>query len=380
MTVDSTPKANRGWPDESSPAAGALAGLAGGSSLSANRKDDHIRLAMQQQHEPEKHSDFDDIEFIHHALSGINISDVHLDVRVGNTTWDTPLYINAMTGGTDQALTVNRTLAQAAARTQTTMSSGSLGIALDHPETRESFTVLRDENPNGFLIANIGAGRPLSDAQRAVELLDADALQVHINPVQETIMPEGSRNFGSWLDDLAEIVERLEVPVIVKEVGFGLSKKTLQILREIGVETADVAGTGGTNFARIEASRRTDGYDDLLDYGQSTACCLLDAPEFTTLLASGGVRSPIDAVKALALGASAVGIAGRILRVAVDGSSETVVEHLEWWLTRIAELSALLGASHPVALRQTDVLLRGGVREFCMLRGIDAAAYSRRSV
>ncbi len=353
---------------------------AGGAGLTASRKDDHIKFALEQQNEAPQRSDFDAVEFVHHALSGINVENVSRVTAVGDMVWASPLYINAMTGGTETALRVNRALAQAAAETGTTLASGSLGIALDHPETRDSFEVLRAENPNGFVLANIGAGRGVDDALRAVEMLEADALQIHINAVQETVMPEGSRDFGTWLEGIAQIAQALPVPVIAKEVGFGLSRRTLNQLREAGIDIADVSGKGGTNFARIEAERRSDGYDDLIDWGQSTVACLLDAPEFGTLLASGGVRSPVDAVKALALGAAAVGIAGRILRVAIDGDAHEVVQQLEWWNTRVSELSALLGAETPAELTHTDVLLRGAVREFCELRGIDAAAYARRSV
>ncbi|MGO1434614.1 MAG: type 2 isopentenyl-diphosphate Delta-isomerase [Canibacter sp.] len=349
------------------------------SELSANRKDDHIRLAMEQQNDAPEHQDFDDVEFIHHALSGVNIDEVSLPVTVGNMLWKQPFYINAMTGGTETAARVNAALAEAAAHTGTTVSSGSVSIALDNPELANTFRVLRTANPNGTVIANIGAGRSIDDAKRAIDLLEADALQVHLNAVQETVMPEGSRNFGDWRAILEEIVHGLDVPIIVKEVGFGISRRTLEQLRDIGVEIADVSGSGGTNFARIEGARRDDGFDDLTHFGQSAVACLLDAPEFPTLLASGGVRSPIDAVRSLALGAKAVGIAGRVLRVAINGDSTEVVKHLEWWQARIAELCALLGATTPAALGRSDLLLRGHVREFCELRGIDAAAYSRRS-
>lgn len=342
------------------------------------RKDDHIRLALEQQPLTQR-SEFDDIEFVHHALSGINREEVRLETRVADQLWASPLYVNAMTGGTDRAAAVNRALAEAAAETGTTIASGSLGIALDHPETAASFTVLREANPNGVVIANIGAGRSEDDAHRAVELLDADALQIHVNAVQETVMPEGSRRFGTWLEGIESIVTQLTVPVIVKEVGFGLSKRTLRQLREIGVEIADVSGTGGTNFAEIEAARRDDGFTDLNRFGQSTAACLLDVPRFPTVLASGGVRTPLDVVKALALGARGVGVAGRILAVAKDGDADAVRNELEWFGERIVELLALLGAPTPAALTHTDLLIRGRVREFCELRGIDAAAFSRRS-
>ncbi|WP_166986126.1 type 2 isopentenyl-diphosphate Delta-isomerase [Canibacter zhoujuaniae] len=345
----------------------------------ASRKEDHINLALAQQNSAVRHSDFDDLEFIHHALSGRNIESVDLKTEVAGKTWQHPLYINAMTGGTDSALRINTALAEAAAATGTAIATGSVGIALDQPETAATFKVLRERNPHGFVFSNIGAGRSVDDARRAVDLLEADALQIHVNAVQETVMPEGERRFETWLPLIAEIVQAVPVPVVVKEVGFGLSRRTLKQLGEIGVQIADVSGTGGTNFALIEAARRPEGYDDLLSYGQSAIVSLLDAPQFDTLLASGGVRTAMDAVKLLALGARSVGIAGAILKEAVDGDSERVVSALNWWITRIREISALLGAATCAELQHTDVLIRGRVKEYCQLRGVDPAGFASRS-
>lgn len=295
-------------------------------------------------------------------------------------SWGSPIYINGMTGGSETAMRVNRTLAAAAAATGVPMASGSVGVALDDPAMAASFTVIREANPDGFVMANIGAGRPADAGRRAVELLGADALQLHLNAVQETVMPEGSRGFGDWLRGVEATAAECPVPVIVKEVGFGLSRRTLRRLHEIGVRVADVSGTGGTNFARIESARGDDAFAYLGDFGQSAASCLLDAPEPSPqLLASGGVRTPIDAVKALALGARAVGIAGPFLTSALEGDEDRMIEELRSWLDQIAMLLALLGAARPADLQRTDLLLRGRLREFAELRGVDAAAFSHRT-
>lgn len=349
--------------------------------LAQNRKDDHIRFALEQQTEIRR-SDFHEIEFLHHALAGGNSAEVNLATKVGELNFPVPFYINAMTGGTDTAMTVNRTLALAAAEVGVPLASGSLGVAVDQPATAASFQVLRELNPHGLVFANLGAGRNATDALRAVELLQADALQIHVNAVQETVMPEGDRDFSGWLRNIEAIVAALEpvgVPVIVKEVGFGLSRKTLEQLRGVGVTIADVSGSGGTNFARIEAGRRADVFTDFNDFGQSAIVCLLDAPEFPNLLASGGVKTPLDAIKLLALGAKAVGIAGYFLRVASSSDSEQTAEQLKWWIARLREMYALLGAASTAELQQTDLLLRGRVREYCQLREIDPAGFARRS-
>ncbi|MBT1018561.1 type 2 isopentenyl-diphosphate Delta-isomerase [Canibacter sp. lx-72] len=345
----------------------------------AARKADHIRVALEQQRDPLSARDYNDVEFIYHALGAINRESVDLTTEVAGSVWQHPLYINAMTGGIEQAAKINKVIAEAAAATGIAVASGSLGMALDLPETRRTFTVLRELNPHGFVCANIGAGRSLDDAKRAVEMLHANALQIHLNAVQETVMPEGECDFETWLPRLEEIVNRVQVPVIVKEVGCGLSRRTLRTLRNIGVQIADVSGKGGTNFAQIEASRRADGYADLAEFGQSAVCSLLDAPEFHTLLASGGVKSPLDAIKLLALGARGVGVAGAFLTVAAADDPQLLIERVDWWVSRLHEISALLGAASVAELARTDLLIRGSVREYCQLRGIDLTSFTRRS-
>ncbi|WP_413332577.1 type 2 isopentenyl-diphosphate Delta-isomerase [Brevibacterium sp. GP-SGM9] len=348
----------------------------------ASRKDDHVRLATEQRAAREPHTDYDDLEFVHHALSGTNPESVDISVTVGDWTWATPFYVNGMTGGTETTGRINRDLAIAAHETGLPMACGSMSVALDDAEAAKGFTVIREENPNGFVMANLGAGRGPEDARRAVELLGADALQIHINPVQETAMPEGTRDFSDWARVLEEVVAACPVPVIVKEVGFGLSRRTLERLDSIGVRFADVSGAGGTDFLAIENARSTaaEDFSMLTGFGQSALACLLDAPaDGPTLLASGGVRNPYDVVKALSCGARAVGVAGTFLQAVLDGGPERLVELVRTWQNQTTALLALLGADRPEQLTGTDLLTRGRLGEFCRLRGIDVTALSRRS-
>lgn len=193
-------------------------------------------------------------------------------------------------------------------------------------------------------------------------------------------MPEGTRDFSSWPRALESVVAASEVPVLVKEVGFGLSRRTLTRLHDMGVQLADVSGVGGTDFARIENARRPgEDYSFLAGHGQSAVCSLVDAPSPSpVLLASGGVRTPLDVVKALALGAQAAGVAGAFMKPAYEGDAEHATAVIRGWLSQLRELLALFGADSPTALTRTDLLLRGRVREFCELTGLDAAGYARR--
>lgn len=363
--------------DAEAPASADAHGEASRASVASRRKDDHLALAAAQ--EPAVRNGFDDVEFVHHALAGVDVDRVRLDVDIDGMRWPAPLFVNGMTGGSAGTEAVNRALAVAAREAGLPIASGSVGVALDEPGLAASFRVLRDENPDGVVLANIGAGRSPDDALRAIELLRADALQVHLNAVQETVMPEGSRAFSSWPGLIERIVRVSPVPVIVKEVGFGLSRRTLLELRDLGVRIADVSGNGGTDFARIENARRPhDDFASLAGFGHSAAECLADARgTVPTLLASGGVRSPLDAVKALALGAGAVGVAGTFLRAALDGEAR-IVALAHAWREQVRQLLAMLGATSPAGLGDSDLLLRGRLREFCDLRGIDAGAYARR--
>ncbi|MET9445070.1 type 2 isopentenyl-diphosphate Delta-isomerase [Streptomyces sp. NPDC006610] len=347
----------------------------------AQRKDDHVRLAVEQQRGHSGHNQFDEVSFVHHALAGIDRPQVSLATGFAGVSWTAPLYINAMTGGSVNTGLINRDLATAARETGVPIASGSMSAYFKDPSCAETFSVLRTHNPGGFVMANINATASVDNARRAVDLLQADALQIHLNTVQETVMPEGDRSFGSWPGQIEKIAAAVDVPVIVKEVGNGLSRQSVLLLGELGVAAADLGGRGGTDFARIENGRRALGdYAYLHDWGQSTAACLLDAQDAgLPVLASGGVRHPLDVARALALGASAVGASGGFLRTLLDGGVEALVGQLKTWLDQLAALQTMLGAPTPAALTGCDVLIEGSLRAFCADRGIDTARLARRT-
>ncbi|WP_159498717.1 type 2 isopentenyl-diphosphate Delta-isomerase [Microbacterium sp. 18062] len=352
-----------------------------GAEGAGRRKDDHVRLAAAQQVEPAVRNGFDDIAFVHHALAGTDADRVDLGVEVAGGRWRVPFHINAMTGGSAATGRINRDLAIAARETGVAVASGSLSAALDDPSLLPTFRVLRDENPTGVVWANVGVERSADDARRAVDALGADALQVHLNSVQETVMPEGSRRFSSWPASLEAIRSAVEVPVVVKEVGFGLSARTLTRLHDLGIAYADVSGRGGTDFVRIENARRPGGdFGYLAGWGQSAVECLLDAPDpAPVLLASGGVRTPLDVVRALSLGARAVGVSGTFLAAVLEGGVDALVVRLREWTTHTRALLAVLGAESPAALVSTDLVIDGRTARFCATRDIDITAWARRS-
>jgi isopentenyl-diphosphate delta-isomerase len=349
--------------------------------MSAQRKDDHVRLAIEQQDTPRGPHPFDEVSFVHHALAGLDREEVSLGTSFAGLSWPVPLYVNAMTGGSARTGAINRDLAIAARETGVPIASGSMNAYFKDPACAGTFSVLREENPDGFVLANVNATASVDNVWRAVELLRADALQIHVNTAQETAMPEGDRSFGAWPGQIEKIAAAVDIPVIVKEVGNGLSRQTVQLLGTLGVAAADVSGRGGTDFARIENGRRQEGvYAFLHGWGQSAPACLLDASGTALpLLASGGVRGPLDAARALALGAVAVGASGIFLRTLLDGGVPALTAQLTRWLDQLAALQTMLGAPTPADLAACDLLLHGSLRDFCADRGIDTATLARRS-
>lgn len=350
----------------------------------ASRKDDHIRLAVLQQVD-RRPSPYDEVNFVHNALAATSSQEVSLATTIAGIDWPVPLFINAMTGGSERAHEVNYSLAIAARETGLPVASGSMSAYFADRSVADSYRVLRRENPDGIVIANLNANASIEMAERAVDLIEADALQIHVNVIQELVMPEGDRDFTHWPARIESLVDGLDVPVIVKEVGFGMSRTAIRRLADLGVRIVDVSGRGGTNFATIENARRgTTDLEYLDGWGQSAPTCLLDAAAVAaarnvTLLASGGVRHPLDVVRALALGARAVGASGIILGVLVERGPEALVTMLRAWLDEIRLLMVALGTPRVDDLAATDVLLGGSLMEFCRLRGIDPTVYALRS-
>lgn len=351
---------------------------------SASRKDDHVRLATEQADRRHKPSDFDHITFMHHALAARNFDSVSLETEVLGRRWATPIYINAMTGGSHATGLINASLARVAAETGTPIASGSMSHLVKDAASAETFTVLRANNPDGFIFANLSANATVEQAQRVVDAVEANALQIHINSAQEVVMPEGDREFEHWADHIHAIVQAVSVPVVVKEVGFGLSAETVAQLATLGVTTVDVSGTGGTNFAAIENDRReAQEYAAMLGWGQSTPNCLIDVAEVAererlTVLASGGVRNPFDVAKALGLGATAVGVAGGFLHILQRQGEAALIEEITRWNLQLQAIQALCGAATPQDLNTVDLLVSGPLSEFARLRGIDTTHYAQR--
>ena len=353
-------------------------------SQQASRKDEHLELAMRL-HGQDRAGAFDDVSFIHHSLPGVSTEQVDIGTTVLGSRWEVPFYINAMTGGTQATAAINAGLAEAAAEAGVAIACGSQHVALRDPERADGFRVIRRRAPGAFVLANVGPTVSPQEALQAVEMLEANALQIHLNAAQELVMPEGDRDFTDWSEAIAGIVAAVPVPVVVKEVGFGLSRRTIEALARTGVAAVDVAGAGGTDFIAIENERRPQrDLSYLVGWGQSTALCLLEAlsgeePVGLPVLASGGVRNPLDVVRSLALGACAVGASGHVLRTLVKEGPEALRQELRTWSEHVRILMTLLGAADVSQLRRTDVLITGSTAERARLLGVNLTRLAHRS-
>ncbi|AMC92736.1 isopentenyl pyrophosphate isomerase [Erysipelothrix larvae] len=286
--------------------------------MRSKRKDEHVEFALKQ---PDQKSPFESMRLKQNSLPEIDVADVDLSATYLGHSFAVPFYINAMTGGSEKTKEINRKLALIAKKYGLAMAVGSQHAALDDASLRSSYAIVREVNPDGFIMGNVNCNATLEDAQRAIEMIKADALQIHINVAQELTMREGDRTFRHWISHIEQIVAGVDVPVLVKEVGNGMDRESVRKLIEIGVKSVDVSGRGGTNFIWIEDSRNEKPrYDYLKDWGMSTLESLLDNQvnmHDVEFLASGGVKTPLDVIKCLVLGAHGVGISKMFLDLAV---------------------------------------------------------------
>ncbi|QNQ82311.1 type 2 isopentenyl-diphosphate Delta-isomerase [Lactobacillus sp. PV012] len=321
----------------------------------SQRKDDHLKLAKKLF--SSSHNELNQVHLMRPVLPEIALSEISLTTKLFNKIVSAPFFINAMTGGSANAEVINRRLAQAAAKENIAMSLGSASILEKEPKQLNSFLVARQENPHGFLFANVNPNTSPKTAAKIVKILSADALQIHLNVLQEIVMPEGDRNFH-WLDNLKRIQDSVEVPVILKEVGNGISKKSLAFLKSNGFEYIDIGGSGGTDFATIENNRREKNKLNFIDdLNLSTAKCLLGAQENPPeiLISSGGITTSMDIFKSLILGADFVGVANLFLQHA--DSTTNLIQLIQQLKSELTTLCAIFGISDFSSISNIDYYL-----------------------
>lgn len=347
-----------------------------------NRKDDHIHEANAQFNL--QSSVFEDCKPVHRTLNSINADKIDLSTDIFDNKLDFPIFINAMTGGSDLALETNRKLAILSRECGLAMASGSLSSAIKNPETIKSFTVIREENPNGFILANVGAEQSLENTQKLIDIISANALQIHLNAPQELIMPEGDRDFSNYTKNLKYLIDNINIPVIIKEVGFGMSRDTISKLIKLGAKNIDISGSGGTNFIKIENNRRTYQEFSYLDnFGIDTLCSLLEAQPFidqVNIIASGGVKSPYDSFKCFALGAKAVGASAFFLNQITKYPIDVAIKNVNLFKEELKTIFAIYSCINLKDAQSVSLVLSGKTREWAEARGLEHQNLARRDM
>jgi isopentenyl-diphosphate delta-isomerase len=337
------------------------------------RKLDHLQLAKSLTDGPLT-TGFEDIRLIHYATSSLSLQDIDTAFCFGSKRLEMPLLINAITGGPELSTQINRSLARVAKELGIGMAVGSQRLALSNPVLKSSYMIARKENPHGLIFANLGALCSPDEALQAVEMLEADGLQLHLNLAQELAMAEGDRNFSGIVDSIAAVAEKVPVPVIVKEVGFGLSAETAQELWQRGIKYMDVGGQGGTNFATIERYRQGLALPSVFEgWGIPTAVSIAEVTTRclpVTVIASGGIRSALEAIKALSLGADLVGIAGPAVKLLMDHSEEALLAYFNEFIYDFRSLMILTGSSNLGKLSKLPIIITGKTKDWLEQRGI----------
>lgn len=336
-------------------------------SQTGKRKKDHIQINLNEDVTHVVASGLERFRFIHNALPELDLAQIDPSVSFLGHSLDLPLLISSMTGGTPDAQQINIRLAEVAQATNIAMGLGSLRAAMDNPSVADTFSV-RPWAPDILLLANLGAvqlnyGYGTDECLRAIELVRADGLILHLNPIQEALQPEGNTRWSELLTKIEAICRALPVPVIAKEVGWGISGTAARQLADAGIAAIDVAGAGGTSWSQVEMHRARDDVSSRVaahfrDWGIPTAESLLQVLEATPglpVVASGGLRPGLDIAKAIALGASLAGMAGPFLKAA-SVSAEQVADLVQE-IARTLRIAMFGTGSKDIAALQTAKLV-----------------------
>lgn len=299
------------------------------------KKDQHMLYAL----DCEYIDSLLDIKLKYVSLPKLNIEDIDISTTFCNTKFNVPFYINAMTGGSKMADEINKRLEYICASVGIFLFSGSFSPALKSDEYYY---------PKNCGI-NLGADKSLEDMKKAIQRTKAKILQIHLNPLQELLMENGDIDFKSWTKNIKDAIENIQIPIILKETGFGMAESTFKLLESLGVKTVDISSKGGTNFAYIEDKRRNLNRSYLYEMGYTLKESLKNAKKHMDkleILASGGINNPMQIVKCLAMGAKAVGISGYILRLLQEKEDDEIINILNEWIYEIKLIMLLTNSKN----------------------------------
>lgn len=357
------------------------------------RKINHIRISLNQKVQARKATTgFEDIYFIHKALPEIDRKEIDLSTTVLGHKFSAPLIVGAITGGAQEATEINATIAEAVEKLGLGMGVGSQRAAIEDKRLEKTFAIARKKAPTAFLIANIGGvqlvnGYGIKEVKKAIEMIDADAIAIHLNALQEAAQPEGQTNFKGILEKISELAKEIDKPIIAKETGAGIAAEEAEKLEAAGVKAIDVSGVGGTSFAAVEyyrAKRRRNSFQRVLgdvfwDWGIPTAISVAEVSQTVNIpvIASGGIRDGVDVAKALALGASLASLSQPALQAAIKGLKETE-NMLSSIMEELKNAMFLTGAESVKQLRKVPIVITGKTAEWLKLRGFNLESYARK--
>lgn len=340
--------------------------------LREQRKIEHIKNALNIQENPIL-TGFSDVHFVHQAILTGDWNSLETKTTLFGKTINMPIMVNALTGGATSLEKVNCALARCCHEMGIPMAVGSQTVAINKPELMRTFSIVRKNMPHGVVIANVSGLVEPEVAVKAVEMLEADALQLHLNGPQEIVMTEGDRDFSRLEENLLKIKEVVEVPIIIKEVGFGLAKETVEKIIKLGFHWVDIGGAGGTNFIAIEANRAQIS-SNLTSWGIPTAISLVEASCFKEnikIICTGGISNGLEAAKALGLGADIVGLAGAPLKVYYEFGEEELVKYLANIGNELKQVMLLTGIDKISDFSLLPMVITGFAKDWLNERGFD---------
>ncbi|MCD6160957.1 MAG: type 2 isopentenyl-diphosphate Delta-isomerase [candidate division Zixibacteria bacterium] len=344
--------------------------------LIARRKDEHLKIAAEHDVSHSFGTLLNDIKLVHQALPELNSAEVDLSVEFFGKKLSAPLMITSMTGGSESAGKMNRSMAKAANKLGIAFAVGSQRVMLNHPETTSDFQVRR-EIPDGVLLGNIGAVQLQEYSAEViaglVDTIDADGLCIHLNAAQELVQKEGHRDFRGLLDKIARLVDRFEGKALIKETGAGLSPETLRKLKSIGAHYVDVSGAGGTSWTKVETYRDSNSElfklgETLADWGLPTAFCIIAAKKIldddACIIASGGIKSGLDAARAIAAGSNIAGFARQALLSFIKDEDNGVAALIEQTIKELKTTMLLTDCKDINALKKAPRIYTGQLRHW----------------
>ncbi|MDR3290560.1 MAG: type 2 isopentenyl-diphosphate Delta-isomerase [Methanobrevibacter sp.] len=349
----------------------------------SDRKLEHLSICehFDVQYKNKK-TGFNDVEFIHNSLPEIDMEKINLSTKKFGKKLDLPLFITAITGGHPKAASINKALAIAAETEKIGLGLGSQRSAIENPELEYTYNIARENAPSTILVGNIGASQ-VNYSMQAIEILDADILAIHLNPLQEAIQIEGDVDSIGIINSIGEIVDNVNVPVMVKETGAGISAENAKLLESKNINFIDLAGAGGTSWAGVETYRLKDKYLGELfwDWGIPTAISTVEVSNSVNIpvISSGGIRSGLDAAKAIALGADAVGMALPFLKKACI-STDAIINFIQNFKKSLKLAMFLVGASNIEELKTSNLIIKGETHSWLNERGFNTKKYTRRNI